>query len=421
MRRWQQALCWLRSDPVQGMADLVFEASFLALVMVLFFSRDASNVALILFGLSWMVRRLAVSPFLPPVSLRFPLLFFLISLALSAVFSETRSHSLQQLFSEVPKVLVIFFGSLEYLKDQARLRRLFWAATWVILIIGVDGLLQFFNGHDLIRGAGLWKGRVRAHFPSPTFFEYPLPFFPLSLLLMEERTKWWKRALVGLAAISFAASSVLSQTRSVWIALAFTLLFLTLFSRHKLPYLIFIGCCLLALALLPMTRGKQRLLTIGDFFSQQRYQRILGWQISYRMFLSRPLLGKGLDIFDKYKRNAELQKPYLPPPLYEKVTKKGSGAVFPIYHPHNIYLEILASQGLVGIASFTSLLVALALSLWRRRRGPPLYPLATSASLLSFLICAAAGTSFYHFWSYAIFWLLFGMGMAFEGEDRIGS
>jgi O-antigen ligase len=238
---------------------------------------------------------------------------------------------------------------------------------------------------------------------------------------LEEGGKWWERAFLGLAALAFAACSFFSGTRSVWIALALILFLVALSSRRRVLYLSSIGILVLALAILPLAKSRHRLSSMGDLISEQRYQRVLAWQISYRMFLSRPILGKGLDFFEKYKRNAELQRPYLSPSLYERVKARGKGVVFPVYHPHSIYLEVLASQGLIGMAAFLFVLIALLLALWRRRRGPPLFFGATLASLLSFLVCGAVGTSVYHLWSYGIFWLLAGIGLSLKGENEIGS
>jgi O-antigen ligase len=421
MTGWKKALTFLRSEGVQSMADTVMETSFLGFLSLFFFSNRAADFALILMGLSLIVRRFSAPSFVPQTSLAKPLLFFFFSLLLSALFSETRAHSFRQVSSEILKTLVIFYGTLEYLRGQDRFRRVFWASAWVVFVIGADGLLQFVLGQDLIRGAALWKGRVRAHFSSPTFFEYALPLFPFPLLLLEQGRDWWKRAFLALVVIAFAASCVLSGTRSVWIALALILLLVALPSRHRVLYLSLIGILILALAILPVAKSKKRLSSLGDLVAEQKYQRMLAWQITYRMFLSRPVLGKGPDFFEKYERNEELQKPYLPPSLAEEVKARGKRMVFPIYHPHSIYLEILASQGLVGMAAFLSILIALFFSLGRGRRGPPLLFRGTLASLLSFLICGAAGTSFYRLWSYGIFWLLAGIGLALKGGDEIGS
>ncbi|MDH7500466.1 MAG: O-antigen ligase family protein, partial [candidate division NC10 bacterium] len=320
--------------------------------------------------------------------------------------------------SEAPKILVIFFGSLEYLRDEGRYRRLFWVSSWVILLIGIDGFVQYWRGQDLIREVGLWRGRVRAHFASPTFFQYVLPLLPLSLALWEERISGWKKAFLAMAVMALAASSLLSRTRSVWIALALTVLFMSIFSRRRIFYLLLIGLFALGSAALPLGSGRASPLSLTGFLAEQRYQRMLAWQISYRMFLSRPLLGKGPDFFDRYQRNAALQQPYLSPQLYEKLAKGGKGVVFPIYHPHSIYLELLASQGIIGMAAFLWILATLAFSLWKGRKGPPLAFLGTSAALLCFLALGAVGTSFYQPWSYGIFWLLAGMGMSLRERDE---
>jgi O-antigen ligase len=400
----KQILGFLRSERTQSLADLVLETSFLASVLLLFFSHKACNLALILLGLSWIVRRLAYSPFLPSVPLRLPLLLFLVSMLLSTIFSEDRPHSLQQFVSEAPKTLVIFFGSLEYLRDDGRYRQLFWIGAWVILLIGADGLVQYLRGQDLIREVGLWRGRVRAHFASPTFFEYVLPLLPFSLALWEEKINRWKKAFVAIAVMAFLGSSLLS------------LLFMVIFSRHRIPYLLLIGLVVLASAALPMAKGRATPFSLAEFASEQKYQRMLAWHITYRMFLSRPLLGKGLDFFEKYERKADLQRPYLSASLLDRLKKREKGVVFPIYHPHSIYLELLAGQGLAGMVAFLLILTVLIFTLWKERRGSPAPLLATSASLLSFLVCGAAGTSFYNLWSYGMFWLLAGMGIALRVE-----
>ncbi|MDH7500943.1 MAG: hypothetical protein QHH30_11245, partial [candidate division NC10 bacterium] len=94
MKLGNDLLAFLKSERAQALADLILETSFLAVIALFFFSRRATDVALILLALSWMVRRLPCSPFFPRSRLGLPLLFFLISMLLSALWAEERSHSI---------------------------------------------------------------------------------------------------------------------------------------------------------------------------------------------------------------------------------------------------------------------------------------------------------------------------------------
>ena len=65
MRGWKEALTFLRSERVQETADTVLETSFLGFLLLLFFSPQAANFALILLGLS-LNRPSPLRPFLLP-------------------------------------------------------------------------------------------------------------------------------------------------------------------------------------------------------------------------------------------------------------------------------------------------------------------------------------------------------------------
>jgi len=408
----------LSSRRLAEAAGLVLETSFLAFLGLLFFSRPAGDVALILVGLSWVVYRLSSPPFWPPGRVMLPLLVFLASMLLSTLWAEDRSHSFQQFVSQAPKMVAIFLASWEYLRTKEHRERFFWVSTTVLLLVGVDGIMKFLRGEDVIGGVALWRGRVRAHFARPTFFEYVLPMLPWSLALGEGKIRgWWRKGMLGMAGGTFVFSSLLSRTRSVWLALGLISASMVAFSRRRLWYLLLLAVVLLSWVALPLARGRSNPFSLSEFVEEQRYQRMLAWQITFRMFLDRPLLGKGPDFFENYERNAPRQEQYVPPNLRQELKKRKGGVVFPIYHPHNIYLEILASQGLLGLAAFLFLLVMLLRNLGGPRgRASPLF-MPTAVSLFTFLFCGTWGTSAYDFWSYGVLWLLAGMGMRL-GEEK---
>ncbi|MEA3408071.1 MAG: O-antigen ligase family protein [Chloroflexota bacterium] len=97
-------------------------------------------------------------------------------------------------------------------------------------------------------------------------------------------------------------------------------------------------------------------------------ERLAHWQAAWRMFAARPWLGVGTGQYATAYASVAL-------PRWQN----------PLGHAHNYYLHILAEGGLLGLASYLTLLAAAIAGVWRRRAGEKVWPSALALGVLGML------------------------------------
>jgi O-antigen ligase len=180
---------------------------------------------------------------------------------------------------------------------------------------------------------------------------------PFSLVLFFQTPRSVAGILAGLSLLCSISAIVLLQSRvailTVVLSVVFTVFLLR--PRHWLKWGSAVG--LLALAL-DWTLGFPLLCKFG----RMQEARIALWNAAWTMFLDAPIMGHGPHTF------ASLHRKYIPtlslPPWLPVDTKMVPWA-------HNLYLEVLAEQGLVGFAAFGLLLMRGLARGWGTQRGPP--------------------------------------------------
>lgn len=128
-------------------------------------------------------------------------------------------------------------------------------------------------------------------------------------------------------------------------------------------------------------------------------ERLVWWDIAWRMILERPAIGQGVNTFMAN---------------YSRFAPEGLNPAY----AHNGFLQTAAETGLLGLATFLGLLTALfAVCLRAILRRPPgaesVRPWLTglTAGLLAFLVQATFDTNFYALRQAALFWTLAGMAV----------
>lgn len=289
---------------------------------------------------------------------------------LSTIFSIYPKDAWIQL-EKVSKILLMTFLTLILFQDQRKLR-------FLLLVVAVS--LGFYG----LKG-GIWAiltgGQYQLHGPPNSFIEgntnlglalnMMLPFF---FFLSRNETRKWLR-LVFLAVYFFSIISILvTYSRGAFLGLFVVAGMLLLKSRQKVLACFFlVGGITVALSFLPGMWG-ERMETIGTYQQDQSSMaRIRAWQVSYQLALDHPFLGGGFETF-----SGEIYRKYLPRNLVA-TADVGTGA-------HNIFFQILAEHGFVGLLIYISLIGTTMLSLHKTakvcKRDPDMQWIHGCASML---------------------------------------
>jgi O-antigen ligase len=291
----------------------------------------------------WLARR---RPWPAPRPLLWPALGWGLALLLAAWFAEDRAGSLPRV-AKGGLLVAVWLAAFHARTPEAGRRAV--------------GVLLLSAGAAVIFGLTLWVGRGAAlperarglvgHYM--TFAGQLLLWISLAAGVALAGPRSWRPWTVAVALAGGAALAA-TFTRSAWIGSALSLgVMLALWRPRGLGVL----AAALALAVLAAPPGyRDRLASAFDPGHASNLERRHMWEAGLRMFRDRPITGLGLqDLHPAYER-------YRPPEAVE-----GAG------HLHNVYVQIAASMGIVGLAAFAWLFTTLfrAAASGPRRPGEP--------------------------------------------------
>jgi O-antigen ligase len=239
-------------------------------------------------------------------------------------------------------------------------------------------------------------------------FGYPLDhpntagyLFGMSIplgIVATARAGWWR----GLSVISCASQAlglILTFSRGAWLGWAAAMLYLAVTAREW-KYL----AALMTLALacvLAVPSIQDRLASITrpdeDLAMRERLQRLTS---SLQLGVDHPILGVG---YGRGRLKESLR-------LYLKGTILEDS---PVLHTHNVYVELFAETGLLGLFAFLWLLGHTLLRLWRTsfsRDGPDrLLGIGLTASWIAAIVTGIGDVPFYHHETRIWFFTLFAL------------
>lgn len=204
---------------------------------------------------------------------------------------------------------------------------------------GMDGIYQYATGADLFRNAPPLDGRLTGSFSTPRVGSLMAmlvcPTLTLPLLLPGSWSpvkRWGLSALLWFPPLFLL---VLSQNRTGMICVILSLSALIFmvrgFSRKKA--IIFAVAFIAGIAAL-LLFGPQRF-NARTVLSDGRIQEL--WPFAWEVFKAHPIFGSGL-----YTYNSAFSSLGLVPIRHSPE----------IMHPHNIYLQLLAETGIIGLFLF---------------------------------------------------------------------
>jgi O-antigen ligase len=206
---------------------------------------------------------------------------------------------------------------------------------------------------------------------------------PMSLAVLWSAPGRALRVVLCLSLLASVCAVCLIVSRTAAITMVICVVgFVALMLGRRGVLLIFACAILTVLAMLSVdaAQGFQMVTkSVEDWHSGSLNGRNIPWRVGWAMFLDAPMLGHG---------------PHTFAPLYDKYMH---ALGLPIPHhthrsAHNLYVEVLAAQGLVGFASFVYLLVRGASLAWRMPRSARagLWPV-TAGALAATIGFIAAG------------------------------
>ncbi|HKV98026.1 MAG TPA: O-antigen ligase family protein [Gammaproteobacteria bacterium] len=157
-----------------------------------------------------------------------------------------------------------------------------------------------------------------------------------------------------------------------------------------------------------------KLVPLNNFFGEYTFsiadnsvgKRFEMWRAAWKMFLGHPLLGVGMGAYQMYSQRLILTDEIAP-------------FVQDYDHPHNDYLNALASSGVAGFLALLAILVVPVVRFWRAVRSKDAVShaigLAGALTVLGFAIYALTDTIFLH--SMMITWYVVYMALFYALQD----
>ena len=289
---------------------------------------------------------------------------------------------------------LLFFIATQCVRDLRDALLVIAAVIGAAIVQAVQTIIPFATGGQAVS----LDTRATGTLIDPNLFAgYLVLVIPLVIALGATfRRRWPLLPTIG-ATLVLAAALAVTLSRSGWLGLiagAIVLLVLlrTYWRRITAVLIVVAGCVVLAGLSGPIA---SRLAPSDNGPMQMLSDREEVWSTAVRMTIDHPIFGVGVDSFQVFY------------PLY-------SGRDDELNHAHNLFLNIVAERGLLGLLAFGLVITLLFRSLARAFRqvdtliGRALVA-ALLASFLAYFAHSIFDVSYYDYKVLLLFWLLAGV------------
>ncbi len=298
------------------------------------------------------------------------IIFFIAFLFLSFIFSIDLKLSFvglyerQQGLETYLYIVVFFFLLLINIKDKQGINKIIWSAVLSSFLVSVYGLIQA-TGYDFIIWSESTQLRATSTFGQPNHLgSFLILTLPLGAYLLVKAKKIFTKIIIFIIAIVQILALYSSYSSSAWLGLlggglVVVLLYFILATskrskdllevvskRNKyIALLLFVVAIFIFISFSNSWVLKSKISNLITIQSGSSSARLQFWQASIKAIKERPIFGYGLET-----QGEVLVKYYLP-----EWAVPNNVNVQPI-RAHNMWLDILLTQGLVGLIAWGALL-----------------------------------------------------------------
>src|SRR3990172_9113349 len=342
----------------------ISEYAFIAYFFILsFFPFDADIIKLLCFLTMigcWIARMISEKKILfTKTSINVPVFSFLLCSLAASFHSAHIENSLETVAHDYLIYFLIFFCMINTIQSQEQAKRILKA------MLITCGLVCAYGFYGYYTGIAIRDERLVATFEYHSrIAKYISLLLPIAVCLF----LWYKdilsRLFLALLVILCSFSLILTMSRTSWIAVLITMLFIGFAVQKKLLMVIVIGVCALLIFMLPskfITHAKT-IAQVDKFFASKKTlgDRLLCWKASISMIREHPLLGIGpgkknfRDAFQLYggkikeaEKQIKKEKASIQPKEIKIKKKNAVKGVEKLSSPHNILLHIWVEIGIV--------------------------------------------------------------------------
>ncbi len=258
-------------------------------------------------------------------------LFLYVFLALGVFFSQDVWASFLKVALHSFTSLALPFVAMESIRNRKELRLVGCTLLLALFGQGLNGIYQYMTGYDLVHGIGIMGKRLTGSFSDYRVGNYiALSLIPAFSMVMFLRSRFgmWSLPILLLCLTPALFLMVFSYTRNVYITLMCAFILWTVLLR-VFPWKLFLTAVLGFVAFLPWLHNRFSWETLRQ---DGRWDL---WNLAFEVFKEFPLLGAGIGQYNSAFRALGLS------PLKDAIT---------INHPHNIYIQFLCENGVIGFA-----------------------------------------------------------------------
>ncbi len=302
-------------------------------------------------------------------SINIPVLSFLLCSLAASFHSDHVENSLETVAHDYLIYVLIFFCMVNTIHSQEQARRILKAMLITCGLVCAYGLYGYYTG------IAIRDGRLVATFEYHSrIAKYISLLLPIAVCLFLWYKDTMSRLFLALLIILCSFSLVLTMSRTSWIVILITMLFVGFAVQKKLLMVIVIGVCALLIFILPskFIKHAKTVTQVDKFFASKKIlgERLLCWKASIAMIQDHPLLGIGpgkknfRDAFQLYggkikeaEKQIKKEKTSVQPKEIKTRKKSLVKGVEKLSHAHNIFLHIWVETGVVGLLAFLWLFV----------------------------------------------------------------
>lgn len=370
---------------LDNLFDLEKQASFFVLTAFLFLIHFSIFACYLLFcylilGLAFHTLKNRKKPPLPPYFIFF--IFFIFFTLISTLFSIDKINSLRD-----NKDIFIFLLIPVFMVTINSLKKMVVSLTTLLLSAVLSSLAGIF---DIIKRGISLDHRLKgftSHWMTYSGLLMCVFIFYFIYIFFEKRRN--NKLIVMTAMIVLLVTILFSQTRSVWVGIAVSLLLFLIFFKPKILFYL-IPAAFILIYITPES-VKQRMISIFDLKNHSNQDRIHMMYTGINIFKAYPLTGVGSNNIEK---------------VYSEYQHPSATQTNP--HLHNNFLQILAERGIFALISLLAAFISILVSLiFRIRRTQDLEKWIAIGALFVFIGFLTAGLFEYNFGDSEIKFLLF--------------